>query len=44
MYKLIIVWATGEREEYIYSNREEAEETKRNMEMTFGSQLWCGIV
>ena len=44
MAKLIIVWNTGEKEEYTYASREEAEEAKRNMEMAFGAQVWCGVV
>ena len=44
MYTLIIIWQTGERSEYEYSTREQAEQGERNMRVAFGNQIeWTGI-
>lgn len=43
MFTLVVVWSTGEKETYSFNNREDAEFSKRNMEMAFGNQLWCCI-
>ena len=43
MYELVIVWNDGNKEIYAYGNRTEAEEGKRNMEIAFGSQVWCCV-
>lgn len=42
-YELVVVWATGEREVFSFNNAEDAEFSKHNMEMAFGSQLWCCV-
>lgn len=44
MVKLIIVWDTGEKEEYTYKTREDAEHAASNLKMAFGDQIWVGIV
>lgn len=44
MYKLIIIWYTGEKETYDYTTREEAEEAEKGYHMAFGNQIeWSGI-
>lgn len=44
MYKLIIIWYTGEKETYDYTTREEAEKAELGMRMVFGNQIeWSGI-
>ena len=43
MYELVVVWNDGNKEIYAYTNRTEAENGKRNMEMAFGSQVWCCV-
>ncbi len=42
--KLIIIWSTGEREEYVYSDKLKALQAERNMKLCFGNQItWSGI-
>jgi hypothetical protein len=44
VYRLIIIWYNGERDEYDYPTREEAEEVERGYHMEFGNQIsWTGI-
>jgi len=44
MYKLTIIWYTGEKEIYDYTTREEAEKAELGMRMVFGNQIeWSGI-
>ena len=44
MYVLIILWTDGDRNEYEYTTREEAERGELNMRMAFGNQIeWSGI-
>lgn len=44
MYKLILLWETGEKETYNYNTRDEAQITADNMKMCFGNQIsWYGI-
>ena len=43
MYKLIIIWCTGEKETYDYTTREEAEKAELNMRTAFGDQVWTSI-
>ena len=44
MYRLIIIWYTGEKEEYEYPTREEAEKAELGMRTAFGNQIqWTGI-
>ena len=44
MYKLTIIWCTGEKETYDYTTREEAEKAELGMRMAFGNQIeWSGI-
>ena len=43
-YELIVIWCTGEKEIYGYSNKSEAETGESNMKMAFGNQVsWTGI-
>lgn len=45
MYKLVIIWETGEKEEHLYNTKEEAENIERGMHKAFGKQIsWTGIV
>jgi hypothetical protein len=43
MYELVMVWEDGDKEIHSYKNREEAESGKRNVEMAFGTQVWCCV-
>ena len=43
MYELVMVWEDGDKEIHSYKNREEAENGKRNVEMAFGTQVWCCV-
>lgn len=44
MFRLTIVWETGEKEVHEYETREQAEEIARGFKMAFGSQVqWVGI-
>lgn len=44
MYVLIILWTDGDRNEYEYTTREEAEKGELNMRTAFGNQIeWSGI-
>ena len=43
MYKLTIIWNTGEKETYDYATREEAEKAELNMRTAFGGQVWTSI-
>lgn len=44
VYRLIIIWYNGERDEYDYPTREEAEEAENGYRMAFGNQIsWSGI-
>lgn len=43
-YILIVIWYNGERDEYDYPTREEAEEAEKGYHMAFGNQIsWTGI-
>lgn len=43
-YKLIILWETGEREEYTYETKETAIEAQKGYRMAFGNQIsWTAI-
>lgn len=39
MYKLTIIWCTGEKETYDYTTREEAEKAELGMRTAFGNQI-----
>lgn len=39
MYKLIIIWTNGGKEEYGYHSGREAEENKANFRTEFGSNI-----
>lgn len=44
MYELVIIWNTGEKEIYKYTNRLEALMIKHGYEVAFGNQIeWLGI-
>lgn len=44
MYKLCIVWRTGDREVYYYSDLKVAKKAERGYKKAFGDQiLWTGI-
>lgn len=38
-YKLIVVWYTGERNEYEFQTEEKAQEGERGFKMAFGNQI-----
>ena len=43
-YKLIILWETGEREEYIYDSKTTAIEAQKGYRLAFGNQIaWTAI-
>lgn len=43
-YILIVIWYNGERDEYDYPTREEAEKAEKGYHMAFGNQIsWTGI-
>ena len=39
MYKLTIIWTTGEKEEYTYSTQEKAKEIEKGYLTAFGQQI-----
>lgn len=43
MYILYVVWNTGEKEQYTYTSREEAQQAADGYKMAFGEQVWVGI-
>ena len=44
VFRLIIIWSNGDRDEYDYPTREEAEEKEAGYHMVFGNQItWTGI-
>ena len=44
VYRLTIIWYNGERDEYDYPTREEAEKAENGYHMAFGNQIsWSGI-
>lgn len=45
MYKLIILWEGGEREEALYATEKEAEEAEKGYYTAFGKQIfWSCII
>ena len=43
MYKLFVVWNTGEKEVHEYKTREEAEQAAAGYKMAFGEQVWVSV-
>ena len=44
IYKAIIIWETGEKEEYEYKTEEEAKLCVQNYKVSFGNQIeWADI-
>ena len=43
MYKLFVVWETGEKEVHTYATRQEAEEIAKGYKIAFGSQVWVSV-
>lgn len=44
MYRLIIIWDDGKREEYVFNDLQEAQIIREGYLMAFGSQVaWTGI-
>lgn len=43
MFKLIVVWDDGYKEEYKYKTWDEANKAKDGFYMAFGQQVWCAI-
>lgn len=44
MYKLIVIWDSGEKEEATYETIEKAKEIEKGFRMAFGKQVqWTGI-
>ena len=43
MYKLFVVWETGEKEVHTYATRQEAEEAAKGYKIAFGSQVWVSV-
>ena len=39
MFKLIIIWYTGEREEHLFNTRTKAERAERGYYIAFGNQI-----
>ena len=39
MYKAVIIWETGEKEEYFYNTYEEARNCVDGYKMAFGNQI-----
>lgn len=44
MYKLIVIWDTGEKQVYAYKTEAKAEQAAINLKFAFGKQIeWTGI-
>lgn len=44
MYKLIVIWETGEKQVYAYKTEAEAEKAAQGFRMAFGKQVeWTGV-
>ena len=42
-YELVIVWANGEKDIYVYASEEDAEDGRAGMLMALGQQIaWAG--
>lgn len=44
MWKLIVIWEDGKREESLYPTEKEAEEAEKGFYVAFGSQIFWSCV